>query len=357
MYLVVQSEGPDGDDDDRNGWVFVKATRTGQRGYVPTDYIEPTQSPPVLKSPVVKEPHQASNNNIPTFKIDTPPQSRADQTTPNHIEFSDRMQSESPSHNQTPEVGMRLSMAALVNPPPPLAEPQTQPHVLSEPPLEQNSSTPIGETTSTFPPAPPILDTNRSDEPKQYGMDKKPFGMDVADTPFPSPGKKSKGPGSSIASFSKSAGASKGGSASKSKLSSMSKFKKAGNMVQNMVRVSSAVAAPRVPSLASAVEREDWNELTKRNDEYFGRLVSSQAETFDSLTDMVDALSKKLNEATKSSHDLVSKLSELDELIDEEKRKWKSQNETEKNAEVLGRSKQLISNTGKEGSTPTTRGQ
>ncbi|CAE7832026.1 unnamed protein product, partial [Symbiodinium microadriaticum] len=42
------------------------------------------------------------------------------------------------------------------------------------------------------------------------------------------------------------------------------------------------------------------------------------------------------------SNDLVSKLSELDELIDEEKRKWKQQNEAEKNADVIGRSKDLI---------------
>jgi hypothetical protein len=40
---------------------------------------------------------------------------------------------------------------------------------------------------------------------------------------------------------------------------------------------------------------------------------------------MVDALTKKLNDSVKCSTDLVSKLTELDELIDEEKRKWKQQ--------------------------------
>lgn len=71
-----------------------------------------------------------------------------------------------------------------------------------------------------------------------------------------------------------------------------------------------------------------------------------QADTFSSLTDMVDSLSKKvlrlsdkflcplgltgayphqLTESTQSSSELVSKLSELDDLIDEEKRKWKQQ--------------------------------
>jgi hypothetical protein len=68
-----------------------------------------------------------------------------------------------------------------------------------------------------------------------------------------------------------------------------------------MVHVSSAVATPRVPSLASAVEREDFDELVKRNDEYFARLLSSQADTFTSLTEMVDALAKKLNESTQVS--------------------------------------------------------
>jgi flagellar biosynthesis/type III secretory pathway chaperone len=37
----------------------------------------------------------------------------------------------------------------------------------------------------------------------------------------------------------------------------------------------------------------------------------------------------------------VAKLTELDDLIDEEKRKWKLQNENEKNADILERSKEL----------------
>lgn len=40
---------------------------------------------------------------------------------------------------------------------------------------------------------------------------------------------------------------------------------------------------------------------------------------------MVDVLSKKLGEANQSSNDFVQKLTELDELIDEERRKWKLQ--------------------------------
>jgi hypothetical protein len=136
-------------------------------------------------------------------------------------------------------------------------------------------------------------------------------------------------PGASMSASSSSLAMKKGG-----------KLLKAAKTVQNMVKVTNVIATPRVPALSTAVEREDFDELLKRNDEYFARLLSSQAETFESLTDMVDALTKKLNESVKVSSfqiyrfivtfsqcstDLVSKLSELDELIDEEKRKWRQQ--------------------------------
>jgi hypothetical protein len=65
-----------------------------------------------------------------------------------------------------------------------------------------------------------------------------------------------------------------------SKTNSFSKLKTAAKTVQNMVHVTSAVSAPRVPSLAAAVEREDFDELVKRNDEYFARLLSSQVSFF-----------------------------------------------------------------------------
>lgn len=58
--------------------------------------------------------------------------------------------------------------------------------------------------------------------------------------------------------------------------SALGKLKSAAKSVQSMVHVSSAVSAPRVPSLSAAVDREDFDELVKRNDEYFARLLSSQ---------------------------------------------------------------------------------
>lgn len=90
-----------------------------------------------------------------------------------------------------------------------------------------------------------------------------------------------------------------GNSSTASALKKGGKLLKAAKTVQNMVKVTNVVATPRVPALSTAVEREDFDELLKRNDEYFARLLSSQAETFESLTDMVDALTKKLNESVK----------------------------------------------------------
>lgn len=92
-----------------------------------------------------------------------------------------------------------------------------------------------------------------------------------------------------------------GSSTSTSAMKKGGKLLKAAKTVQNMVKVTNVIATPRVPALSTAVEREDFDELLKRNDEYFARLLSSQAETFESLTDMVDALTKKLNESVKVS--------------------------------------------------------
>ena len=76
------------------------------------------------------------------------------------------------------------------------------------------------------------------------------------------------------------------------------------------------------PGLSAAVERDDFNDLLQKNREYISRLLSGQGDTLDSLTDMVDALGSKINESSVSAMNLVDDLSALDNLIDEERRKW-----------------------------------
>lgn len=76
------------------------------------------------------------------------------------------------------------------------------------------------------------------------------------------------------------------------------------------------------PGLNAAVERDDFEDLIHKNAEYISRLIQGQGDTLDSLTDMVDALGGKINESSNSATNLVERLSALDSMIDEEKRKW-----------------------------------
>jgi hypothetical protein len=59
-----------------------------------------------------------------------------------------------------------------------------------------------------------------------------------------------------------------------------------------------------------------------RNGEYIQQVMSGQGETLDSLTSMIDVLGDKLKGSSSACMDLVEKLSALDSLIDDEKRKW-----------------------------------
>ena len=59
-----------------------------------------------------------------------------------------------------------------------------------------------------------------------------------------------------------------------------------------------------------------------RNGEYIHQVMSGQGETLDSLTSMIDVLGDKLKGSSSACMDLVEKLSALDSLIDDEKRKW-----------------------------------
>ena len=74
--------------------------------------------------------------------------------------------------------------------------------------------------------------------------------------------------------------------------------------------------------LAAAIERDDYDDLMVKNGEYISRVMVSQGDILDSISDMVDALSYEMQRSAGSAADLVDKLSSLDNLIDEEKRKW-----------------------------------
>ena len=66
----------------------------------------------------------------------------------------------------------------------------------------------------------------------------------------------------------------------------------------------------------------DFEDLMNRNSDYINQVLGGQGETLDSLTSMIDVLGDKLKGSSSACMDLVEKLSALDSLIDDEKRKW-----------------------------------
>ena len=74
--------------------------------------------------------------------------------------------------------------------------------------------------------------------------------------------------------------------------------------------------------LAAAIERDDYDDLIVKNGEYISRVMVGQGDVLDSISDMVDAMGHEMQRSAASAADLVDKLSSLDNLIDEEKRKW-----------------------------------
>ena len=74
--------------------------------------------------------------------------------------------------------------------------------------------------------------------------------------------------------------------------------------------------------LVTAIERDDYDDLMQKNSDCISRVMVGQAEIIDSVTDMVDVLGVKIQEMSASASSLVDRLSALDNMIDEEKRKW-----------------------------------
>jgi hypothetical protein len=88
----------------------------------------------------------------------------------------------------------------------------------------------------------------------------------------------------------------------------------------------------RTPALSAAVAAEDYGEMFRRNEDYFLQLQASRADTFSTLSEMVDALATRVNDNTEANGTVMGRIGELDALIDEERRKWKQKIETDKSS-------------------------
>jgi hypothetical protein len=82
--------------------------------------------------------------------------------------------------------------------------------------------------------------------------------------------------------------------------------------------------------------------LHGRTGEFFDRLASSEVDSFDTMTDMIESLAQRMESSYKSSNGLIKKLSELDAMIDAERRQWSHQVDSTKRSELLQKSATLL---------------
>lgn len=201
-----------------------------ERGFVPIDYLEPISrgAAPVKKNEDIKSNKPFGGKSIFPMAADVPP---AAPMQPKSV-FPATNNAEPLTNPSSKTTGVAAAFKTAS------ARPQSPPSRGSAIPQSPSPAPPSAYT----PPAAPT-------------------------TPLHSP---------ITAALSSQSGTKSGFGGSTSQNAGLSKLKSAAKSVQSMVHVSSAVSAPRVPSLAAAVDREDFDELVRRNDEYFARLLSSQ---------------------------------------------------------------------------------
>jgi septal ring factor EnvC (AmiA/AmiB activator) len=85
----------------------------------------------------------------------------------------------------------------------------------------------------------------------------------------------------------------------------------------------------RIPSLSQTVKQEEHNELSRRHREYYNRMVENYAESSDILNNVCEQLDGKIVRSAADLEKYCRKVRQLDEMLDQERKKWKQQYEIE----------------------------
>jgi len=85
----------------------------------------------------------------------------------------------------------------------------------------------------------------------------------------------------------------------------------------------------RIPSLSQTVKQEEHNELSRRHREYYNRMVENYAESSDILNNVCEQLDGKIVRSAADLEKYCRKVKQLDEMLDQERKKWKQQYEIE----------------------------
>lgn len=259
-----------------DGWILVYSAQDGSSGFVPRDYLEETSEPfPVrdtqAQHPLLDVEYASSSARGPSLQtaemsehLSPPPSPRESEPTSMPAHSWDRLISDhappvAEDHDfdrHQSETLSRLSLAALSKGTPQQTSttkavgfamvPDT-PEVIPETPLPTSSSSSSSVHRSVTAP----LSSSRPLQPSQ------PAAPSSSSTAIPSsPLSRSQGLGSTMSKSSLLASAAK--------------------KVINAKRMSKIVVPPKAPALLSAVERENFDELLRRNEDYFSRVMASQ---------------------------------------------------------------------------------
>lgn len=87
-----------------------------------------------------------------------------------------------------------------------------------------------------------------------------------------------------------------------------------------------------IPSMMSA-DTSDIDDLLKHNDEWFQSMLKNQAESFKTLDDSLDSSVKKLVDVVQGSQEIIQSLIKLDGQIEDERKRWRAQNDLERSLE------------------------
>eukprot|EP01034_Spumella_vulgaris_P038692 gene38692-47788_t len=102
------------------------------------------------------------------------------------------------------------------------------------------------------------------------------------------------------------------------------------------------VPVVKPPPFAQMAEKEQHDELIKSTEEYYDKLLSTHSEVVSLHGKTLDEFGNTMRENIEHSTEIMAKLSSLEDMLNDERRKIKQNIDTERNADVMARSK-LIS--------------
>ncbi len=109
----------------------------------------------------------------------------------------------------------------------------------------------------------------------------------------------------------------------------------------SVINSTSNKGGPRVPSLSAAVEKENLDSLLELLSNYLEKAEVYHTSSMETFMTALDRFNGKMEDCTQGTSELVQKLIEFEDIVDNELQKWKQLSENERSADILLRTKQF----------------